>query len=118
MERCWRRETELDDFNQELQPSYELNLTTIITGELPVLSADFSHVSLLYLHSDAGLTSEAGRFLESFSNLKSLTVREYSLREIPEAIFRMGKLTALALSECDITLTAQSVLQLAQMELT
>ncbi|MBV6827221.1 dermonecrotic toxin domain-containing protein [Pseudomonas sp. PD9R] len=116
MERCWRRETELDDFNQDLEPSYELSLTTIIAGDLPVLTADFSHVSLLYLHSDAGLTTGAGRFLQCFPRLKSLTIREYNLREMPEAIFRMGKLTALALNECNVTLTAQTVLELAQLE--
>jgi Leucine-rich repeat (LRR) protein len=116
VERCWRRETELDDFNQELEPSYELTLTTIITGDLPALHADFSHVSLLYMHSDAGLTSGAGRFLQSFPRLKSLTIRDYALHEIPEAVFRMGRLTTLALSECNITLSAQSVLELAQLQ--
>jgi hypothetical protein len=116
VERCWRRETDLDDLNQEFEPTYELTLSTITTGELPVLQADFSHVSLLYLHSDAGLTSGAGRFLQCFPQLKSLTIRDYALHEMPEAIFRMGKLTSLALSECEITLTAQAVQELAQLE--
>lgn len=116
VESCWRRETELDDFNQELEPSYELTLTTIITGDLPALHADFSHVSVLYMQSDAGLTSGTDGFLQCFSNLKSLTLRDYTLHEVPEAIFRMGRLTVLALSECDITLSAQSVLELAQLE--
>ncbi|MGF6140232.1 dermonecrotic toxin domain-containing protein [Pseudomonas laurylsulfatiphila] len=116
IERCWRRETDLDDFNQDMAPSYQLTLTTIVTGDLPALSADFSHVTLLYLHSDSGLTSGAGRFLERFPKLMSLTIQEYNLGEIPEAVFRMGRLTALSLSECQITLTAQSVLELAQLE--
>lgn len=116
VERCWRRETDLDDLSQEFGPTYELTLSTITTGELPVLQADFSHVSLLYLHSDAGLTSGAGRFLQCFPQLKSLTIRDYALHEMPEAIFRMGKLTSLALSECEITLTAQAVQELAQLE--
>jgi Leucine-rich repeat (LRR) protein len=116
VERCWRRETELDDFDQALEPGHELTLTTIITGELPELPADFSHVSLLYLHSDAGLTGGVEGFLRSFPQLKHLTIREYALHQIPEAVFTMGKLTSLSLSECDITLNTQSVLALAQLD--
>ncbi|WP_223594296.1 dermonecrotic toxin domain-containing protein [Pseudomonas sp. A-R-19] len=116
VERCWRRETELDDLNQQLDPNFELALTTIITGELPELHADFSHVSLLYMHSDAGLTSGVEGFLRSFPQLKHLTIREYALHQIPEAVFTMGKLTSLSLSECDITLNTQSVLALAQLD--
>ncbi|EJM65902.1 hypothetical protein PMI30_03037 [Pseudomonas sp. GM50] len=116
VERCWRRQTDLDDFNQHLQPTYELTLPTVITGDLPAMRADFSHVSLLYLHSDDGLTSGAGRFLESFPQLKGLTIRNYRQESLPEPIFRMGELTALSMTDCQLTLTAQSALELAQME--
>ncbi|MFD2883004.1 hypothetical protein ACFS4T_08795 [Pseudomonas lini] len=67
VERCWRRQTGLDHFNQQLRPTYELTLPTIITGNLPTMQADFSHVSLLYLHSDEGLTG-VGRFSGEFSS--------------------------------------------------
>ncbi|WP_311196295.1 dermonecrotic toxin domain-containing protein [Pseudomonas frederiksbergensis] len=116
VERCWRRQSDLDDFNQQLQPSYELTLPTIIAGDLPAMRADFSHVSLLYLHSDDGLTSGAGRFLESFPRLKGLTIRNYREQNLPEPIFRMGHLTALSLTDCQLTLTVQSASELAQME--
>jgi Leucine-rich repeat (LRR) protein len=116
LERCWRHETNVDGFNATLTPTYDLTLTINITGNLPVLNADFSHVSLLYLHSNAGLTSGTGPFLECFPRLKSLTIREYRLGEIPDAVFRMGDLTTLALTRCQLTLTAQTVLELAQME--
>lgn len=116
VERCWRRQSDLDDFNQQLQPTYELTLTNIITGDLPALRADFSHVSLLYLHSDEGLTSGAGRFLESFPRLKGLTIRNYREQTLPDPILRMGDLTALSMTDCQLTLTEQSALELAQME--
>ncbi|WP_223491057.1 leucine-rich repeat domain-containing protein [Pseudomonas sp. A-RE-19] len=116
VERCWRRQTELDDFNQQLQPTYELTLTNIITGDLPAMRADFSHVSLLYLHSDDGLTTGVGRFLERFPRLKELTIRNYREQTLPEPIFRMGNLTSLSMTDCQLTLTAQSALELAQME--
>ena len=115
VERCWRRQTDLDHFNQQLRPTYELTLPTIITGNLPTMQADFSHVSLLYLHSDEGLTG-VGRFLESFPRLKGLTIRNYRQQTLPEPIFRMGDLTALSMTDCQLTLTAQSALELAQME--
>ncbi|MCU1748380.1 dermonecrotic toxin domain-containing protein [Pseudomonas sp. 6D_7.1_Bac1] len=116
VERCWRRQTDLDEFNQHLQSTYELTLPTIITGDLPVLRADFSHVSLLYLHSDEGLTSGVGGFLQSFPRLKGLTIRNYRLGNVPEEVFRMGDLTALSLTDCQITLTTQTTLGLAQMD--
>ncbi|PAU52691.1 hypothetical protein BZL43_23885 [Pseudomonas sp. PICF141] len=116
VERCWRRQTTLDDFNQQLLPTYELSLPTIITGNLPTLRADFSHVSLLYLHSVDGLSSGAERFLESFPRLKGLTLVNYRQQHFPEAIFRMGDLTALSMTDCQLTLTAHSALELAQME--
>ncbi|MGO4310280.1 DUF6543 domain-containing protein [Pseudomonas sp. KB_15] len=116
MERCWRRETDLDDFNESPELTYEMTLNTIITGDLPALSADFSHVTALSLRSDAGMTSGAGPFLQRFSRLKSLTVREYSLQEIPDAILKMGDLTALTLSECNLTLSTNDIQGLAGME--
>lgn len=116
VERCWRRQSELDTFNQQLHSTYELTLPTIIIGDLPAMHADFSHVSLLYLHSDNGLTSGAGRFLESFPRLKGLTIRNYRETNLPEQISRMGELIALSMTDCQLTLTAQSALELAQME--
>lgn len=116
VERCWRRQSELDGVNEDLQPTYELHLPLTITGDLPVLHANFSHVSALYLDSNARLTSGAGGFLESFLHLKELYIRNYNLGDIPGAMFRMGHLKIISLSDCQITLTQQSALALAQME--
>nr|WP_256735620.1 DUF6543 domain-containing protein [Pseudomonas sp. dw_612] len=112
----WRRETELDDFNDAAEPSHELSLALVVTGELPTLSADFSHVSHLYLHSYAGLTSVSDGFLRCFPRLKGLTIRDYRLGNIPPSIFNMGELVALVLPECRISLTPETVAALAGME--
>jgi Leucine-rich repeat (LRR) protein len=114
--RCWRRETDLDDFNESLQATtYDLSLETRITGNLPTLSADFSHVSLVYLSSESGLTTGVTGFLERFPKLKTLVINDFRLGDIPEAIFRMSDLKSLNLLDCNITLTPQSVLNLAEM---
>lgn len=116
IEQAWRRETELDDFNETLEPSHELALAAIITGDLPALSADFSHISHLYLHSHAGLTSVADGFLRCFPKLKGLTIRHYRLGHLPQTVFNMGELEALVLPECQLSLTAETVSALAGME--
>jgi Leucine-rich repeat (LRR) protein len=104
-----------DDFDQDNEPTHDLNLTSTINGELPELDADFSHVSHLYMTSRPGRTSGIERFLQTFPKLKGLTVRQYQLEQIPDAVFRMADLTHLSLSECHITLTPQAVVELAQM---
>ncbi|WP_246226474.1 dermonecrotic toxin domain-containing protein [Pseudomonas atagonensis] len=115
IEQCWRRESELDGFNSALAPTYELNLATPIVGELPALSADFRHVSLLSIVSEDGVTSGVSRFLENFPDLQALTVRECSLGSLPEAIFKMGDLRSLVLTECDISLTPESIAGLSEL---
>lgn len=116
VEQAWRRETAQDDFNPGAEPSHELILSLVISGELPTLSADFSHVSHLYLHSYAGQTSVTDGFLRCFPKLKGLTIRDYRLGKIPHAVFNMGELTALVLPDCRISLTAETVAGLAGME--
>jgi Leucine-rich repeat (LRR) protein len=115
LEQSWRRELDEDDFDQDNEPTHDLNLTSTINGELPELDADFSHVSHLYMTSRPGRTSGIERFLQTFPKLKGLTLRQYQLEQIPDAVFRMADLTHLSLSECHITLTPQAVVELAQM---
>lgn len=115
MDRCWRRESELDDFNDVLEPTFELLIDQPVTGELPALSADFSHVSAMELQSADGVT-RIGRFLDSFANLQALRLREFNLGTLPDAIFKLGRLRSLSLSECRISLSVQSASALAGME--
>ncbi|MHC8365758.1 dermonecrotic toxin domain-containing protein [Pseudomonas sp. ZT5P21] len=116
VERCWRRESALDDFNEALEPTFELVINAPINGELPTLHADFSHVTSLELKSANGVT-RIGQFLESFPSLKSLSVRDCHLGDIPDAVFKMGQLRSLSLPNCQITLSAESANALAGMEL-
>ncbi|UWF47948.1 hypothetical protein NYP20_21945 [Pseudomonas sp. N3-W] len=116
VEKGWRRETELDDFNETLEPSFELNLSLVVAGDLPTLSANFNHVSHLYLYSYNGMTSASDGFLRCFPKLKGLTIRDYNLGNIPSSVFDMGELRALVLPECRITLTAGTASGLAGME--
>lgn len=115
VEECWRRESELDEIGENGESLFELNLPTTIVGQLPALKADFSHVSTLTLFSEEGATSQANRFLNSFPKLRTLNIREFSLGNIPEAVFNMGELTALYLTECGISLSTQSVAALGEM---
>ncbi|EJM20649.1 Leucine Rich Repeat (LRR)-containing protein [Pseudomonas sp. GM18] len=115
LEKCWQRETELDDFNESLEPTFELTVSPIINGELPTLNADFSHVSALEVHSADGVT-RLGRFLESFPNLKSLRLRGCDLGNIPDAVFKMGRLRSLSLPDCRVSLSSETAAALAGME--
>jgi hypothetical protein len=60
-----------------------------VIGDLPELSADFSHVSEFLLVNSSGCL-RAGRFLERFPNLQFLTMRgvrlEPSCRDLSDAI--------------------------------
>ncbi|WP_448111479.1 dermonecrotic toxin domain-containing protein [Pseudomonas lini] len=115
LERCWRIEMDQDDFNESLEPTYELIIRPRINGELPTLNADFKHVSSLELESTDGVT-RIGQFLKSFPNLKSLRLRECDLGNIPDAVFKMGRLRSLSLFNCRISLSAESANALAGME--
>lgn len=112
LERCWRQIP-----TQSVAVSeYGFASHLAIMGDLPVLTANFSHVPELYLTSAGNIAPRASQFLEYFPNLESLTVRGYQLDNIPEAVFRMGKLTVLSLPECRITLTQEALNALAGME--
>ncbi|MHC8345531.1 dermonecrotic toxin domain-containing protein [Pseudomonas sp. RT6P73] len=115
LEKCWQRESELDDFNESLEPTFEFTVRPVINGELPALSADFSHVSALEVHSADGVT-RLGRFLESFPNLKSLRLRGCDLGNIPDSVFKMGRLRSLSLPDCRVSLSVESVNALTGME--
>jgi len=115
VEECWRRESPLNELDENPQPSFVLELMIPPSGNLPALNADFSHVSVLFLEGDNGITSGAGPFLGRFPKLKSLIIRECSLVNIPEQVFNMGQLTSLTLTECAIHLTENTAAALSEM---
>ena len=115
LKRCWRRELPLDDyFEDPARDGYRMNLRYPIRGELPRLSANFDHVSMLTL-SGSNHTQGAAAFLGNFPRLRHLTVDSIPLGNLPPAVLQMRSLNALSLSDCAITLTPHSQTQLASM---
>jgi Leucine-rich repeat (LRR) protein len=112
LEQCWRRLPPEGGTAGDYE--FESNLT--IMGELPTLTADFSHVPELHLTSTGNAAPRIGRFLESFPNLDVLSIQGYQLDNIPQEVFGMARLTALNLPECNITLTQQTLNALAGMD--
>lgn len=114
-------------FAQELQANWSRRLTTAnrytpttldydleILGELPVLSADFSHVRELSLSSSAGLGGHS--FLASFPGVRYLTLSGFALETLPMEIYQMRALETLTLDNCAIELNEAAVEGLAHME--
>lgn len=115
LKRCWRRELPIDDyFEDPTRDGYRLNLHYHIRGELPRLSANFDHVSMLTL-SGSNHTLGATAFLGYFPRLRHLTIDSIPLGNVPPAVFQMRDLNVLSLSDCAITLTPHSQAQLASM---
>ncbi|MDX9667316.1 hypothetical protein QMK50_20315 [Pseudomonas sp. P5_152] len=105
--RCWRRETDFSDENLGAISGHIFNFSQPIIGDLPVLSADFGHVSSLSLHNSASARA-LDPFLERFPNLRHLELRNFTLQELPQPINALPALEELILSDCGLVLTAQS----------
>ncbi|HWH86807.1 MAG TPA: DUF6543 domain-containing protein [Pseudomonas sp.] len=73
-------------------------------GEMPRLTADFSHVATLKLTGNAAI-SDPGPFVERFSNLQALKLKAFALNEVPAFVGRLQQLNELQLSHCAVTLT-------------
>lgn len=86
-----------------------------ILGELPRLSADFSHVSEFLLINSSGYLS-AGPFLGNFANLKFLTMRGVRLEEFPSETYRMRQLVSLNFEHCNLRLDTAGAEGLALMD--
>jgi Leucine-rich repeat (LRR) protein len=102
--RGWRRESAF--YNDEVGPEsgHVINFSQPILGDLPVLSGDFSHISVLALDGSTG-TRGINAFLERFSGLRKLKLTDFHLNTVPEAIGEMRGLTSLSLTENELVLT-------------
>lgn len=86
-----------------------------ILGDLPQLSAEFSHVSeFLLINQGRFLRGDA--FLKSFPGLKFLTMRGIRLDSFPAETFQMRSLISLTLEDCNLRLTEATAEGLAHME--
>jgi Leucine-rich repeat (LRR) protein len=104
----WRRESA---YGQGAASHQAVLLTHGIMGDLPVLSADFSHITALAIDGNT-TTGSLDSFLHSFSQLQTLDVRNLNLPSLPQALGSMPSLRELRLRNCRVSLTTttQSVL--------
>ncbi|AZF33509.1 hypothetical protein C4J89_4061 [Pseudomonas sp. R4-35-07] len=114
LERCWRREGELDDSNGVTRRRYKLVFHGQLLGDLPALTARFNHVSLLEIIGD-GTNQQVDGLLRCFPNLISLTLERHTLRDIPATVFQLGRLRDLKLAENHIRMTPESKEQLSRL---
>ncbi|MGU9854847.1 dermonecrotic toxin domain-containing protein [Pseudomonas sp. LF245] len=113
LRRCWRRESMIDHYyGDPARDGHTLRLDSPTLGALPVLTANFDHVSLLTL---AGSTDTTGvnAFLGRFRQLRHLRVDGFDLGSPPVEIYPMPRLVTLDLSNCNIALTPTSQAQIA-----
>ena len=84
--------------------NYYLNLTYVPLLGFPALSADLRFVTHLNLTGSTVDAPALTNLLGSFPQLRSLTLRECALRQLPEVVDRLTQLTELDLTLCDLTL--------------
>lgn len=112
LKRAWRKETEVIHSHDGRVIGPGLNLYGIHAGDLPALTADFSHIRLLQL-DNMGIYNVPNEFLNCFPQLRVLSLSGNRLRSLPAAIGSMRQLTSLNLALNRIVLSAESVRQLA-----
>ncbi|WP_434709801.1 hypothetical protein J3P75_07375 [Pseudomonas sp. R1-1] len=75
------------------------------TGELPQMAGRFDYIDQLRLTSTASTPPPVDALLALFPRLRVLDMRDYPLRRIPPAIFRLETLSSLNLSGCELMIT-------------
>ncbi|NWC72911.1 hypothetical protein HX823_02340 [Pseudomonas sp. P7759] len=113
--RCWRRETPIvHPANNAANDGFSLQLDLPTFGPLPVMTANFDHVSMLNLSGSTDTTG-VNAFLVRFPHLQQLRIDGFELGAPPPQIYDMPRLTTLDLSSCNIVLTPTSQAQIASM---
>ncbi|WP_256736588.1 NEL-type E3 ubiquitin ligase domain-containing protein [Pseudomonas gingeri] len=107
---CWRKQS-----NRHLlggQNFYELDLLGMRVGDLPAITADFSHVGFLFMN-DMALASTEVSFLSRFRQLRWLSMGFNHLSSLPVDLESMSELAHLHLLGNQIVLNAQASAVLA-----
>lgn len=78
------------------------------TGELPPMNGRFDYIDQLRLTSTADTPPPVDAVLGLFPRLRVLDMRDYPLRRVPPAIFRLESLSSLNLSGCELIITPQT----------
>lgn len=115
IQRSWRRQSDRDFDAPEGTDRYTLRFAEPVPGDLPNLTADFSHVSVLVLEGNHAAHGVPG-FLQRFTGLSRLELRHFSLDTLPDAIGQMVDLEALILSDCNIRFDAIAWSKLASLK--
>ncbi len=102
--KAWRREHVTGISQQGFAAGYALRLTPAVMGDLPVLSADFSHITSLAIDGSP-MTTSVDSFLQSFSQLQNIDARNLNLPSLPQALTSMPSLRELRLRDCRVSLT-------------
>jgi len=97
---CWRREIRGPN-------GYQMRFSEPLAGDLPALTADFSHVSSLELIG-SGEPGAVSDFLESFSGLVRMELRDFDLHNLPPRLTNFPGLKQLTLQNCRVVLTPQN----------
>ncbi|MBC8997962.1 hypothetical protein IAI51_15655 [Pseudomonas sp. N40(2020)] len=98
IERCWRRQA-------RSAAGYILQITEPVLGDLPILNADFSHISVLTINGSAS-TGAIDSFLQQFPRLLYLDMQNLSLPGLPPGITSMPTLRHLIMRNCGIRFSA------------
>ncbi|AZF54597.1 hypothetical protein C4J85_4139 [Pseudomonas sp. R4-34-07] len=107
LERCWRREGELDDSSVFIRRSFKLVFDGQLLGDMPTLTARFDHVTLLEIIGD-GTNQQVDGLLRCFPNLINLTIERHTLGDLPASLVHLGRLRYLKLAQNHIRLTPAS----------
>ncbi|MED7667808.1 hypothetical protein GXB78_11440 [Pseudomonas moraviensis subsp. stanleyae] len=102
--KAWRREHVTGINQQGFAAGYALRLTPAVMGDLPVLSANFSHITSLAIDGSP-MTTSVDSFLQSFSQLQNIDARNLNLPSLPQALTSMPSLRELRLRDCRVSLT-------------
>ncbi len=107
----WRRENVVGIDAQGAASGHAMLLTLRIMGDLPVMSADFSHITWLAINGNT-MTGAFDSFLQSFQRLQRLDAYNLNLPSLPQSLTSMPALRELRMRDCRISLTTttQSVL--------
>lgn len=107
----WRRENVVGIDAQGAASGHAMLLTLRIMGDLPVMSADFSHITWLAIDGNT-MTGSFDSFLQSFQRLQRLDAYNLNLPSLPQSLTSMPALRELRMRDCRISLTTttQSVL--------
>lgn len=116
LERALRRQTAFDNhYADPARDGFELTFTRVLVEDMPVINADFSHVTYLSLNGQGPITG-INEFLQHFPRLRVLELRNFELDRLPDAVSTLQNLTELRLENSSITLTPDSAAGLAGLE--